>query len=85
MCWVIPPASPSVTLELTNRVQQRGLTVVNVTKNGDHWWTRAQLGVVVFFVQRFDFVFDVGLFLDRDFFFELLSQQFDGVFIEGQC
>ena len=33
MCCVMPPASSAVTLGLADRVEQRGLAVVNVTHN----------------------------------------------------
>ena len=45
MCWVMPPASPSRTLALTDGVQQSGLAVVDVTHDGDH--RRARLEIVL--------------------------------------
>ena len=36
MCWVIPPASPAATAGLADRVEQRGLAVVDVAHDRDH-------------------------------------------------
>ena len=36
MCWVMPPASPADDLGLADRVQQRGLAVVDVAHDRDH-------------------------------------------------
>ena len=36
MCWVMPPASPAITLVLRIVVEQRRLAVVDVTHHGHH-------------------------------------------------
>ena len=36
MCWVMPPASPGGDLGLADRVEQRGLAVVDVAHDRDH-------------------------------------------------
>ena len=74
-------------LGLTNRIKQTGFTVVNVTHDGHHWWTRHEIfGLVFFFgggLFGVDFFGDVGRFTDGDGLLELHRQQFDGVFFNN--
>ena len=47
MCWVIPPASPAATSVVADRVEQRGLAVVDVAHDGDDRRADDEVGLVV--------------------------------------
>ena len=79
---------PGGDLGLTNRIKQTGFTVVNVTHDGHHWWTRHEIfGLVFFFgggLFGVDFVNNVRCFADGDGLLEFHRQQFDGVFFNNR-
>jgi hypothetical protein len=72
MCCVMPPASPDATRRGTDVVQQRGLTVVNVTHHGHHWRTRQGLSGLI----------GVFLFQERIRIVQLGSQSFVTHFLD---
>ena len=45
MCWVMPPASPAITLVGADGVQELGLAVVDVTHDGDDRGPHDQVGL----------------------------------------
>ena len=80
MCWVMPPASPPTTLVCADRVEQRGLAVVDVAHDGHDRRTRLQRrGVVGSVEQAF---FDVGLGDAAHRVAEFLGEQLRGVGVD---
>ena len=47
MCWVMPPASPAVTSVVADRVEQRGLAVIDVAHHGHDRRADDEVGLVV--------------------------------------
>ena len=77
MCWVMPPASPGGDLGLADRVQQRGLAVVDVAHDRDD---RRALDEVLLGVLEDRLDLDVvGGVDDLDLLVELLGEHLDRV------
>ena len=77
MCWVMPPASPAATSVSADRVQQRGLAVVDVAH---HRHDRRALDEVLLGVLEHRLDFDVvGGVDDLDLLAELLGDHLDRV------
>ena len=81
MCWVMPPASPAVTLRFADGVQDGGLAVVDVAHDHDH--RRALFQVLVLILIHFEqALLDGNMHLVLHLRAQLLGHQAGGVEID---
>ena len=80
MCWVMPPCSPDDDVGFAQRIEQRGLAVVDVAHDGHDRRARLQVLVGVDFAG--EALFDVGFGDALDGVAVLGGDQFGGVGVE---